>query len=293
MAASSGRSEQRSETSRQIASQFGVLAVCLLMLYALLVLAASLPPQLLDPGWQLRFMHALINNGFLALLGLALVHLAAYLDPSNPHLIRRRNTFASLALVAVLGFLLLIPLQGYAVWRVISNANSKQSTQLREVTGRIATVREAIKGSSSTNDLQQRLQSLRVTPLSAAQLAEPLPALRKSMLEMLERTEIRAADQLKGLPPQSLWQIIQGSIRAVLSSLVLMVGFAAFSTRREGSMTMLQSWQAWFQRSRGQSRHGSMGLFKRPRHSKIKAFLQRLTAKKATNSMSSPSRRKG
>jgi hypothetical protein len=277
MADSPRLSEHRSEPTRQIASQFGLLAVCLLMLYALVVLAASLPPRLLDPAWQLKFTQALINNGFLALLGLALVHLAAYVDPSNPHLIRRRNRFAALALVAVLGFLLLIPLQGYAVWRAISNANSNQSTQLREVKGRIAAVREAIKGSSSTNDLQQRLQNLRVTPLGAAQLTEPLPALRKTMLETLERTEIRAADQLKGLPPQGLWQIIQGSIRTVLSSLVLVVGFAAFSKRREGSMTVLQSWQAWFQRSRGQSRYGSTGLFKQPRPSKIKAFLQRFS----------------
>ena len=277
MADSPRLSEQRSEPTRQIASQFGLLAVCLLMLYALVVLAASLPPRLLDPAWQLRFTQALINNGFLALLGLALVHLAAYVDPSNPHLIRRRNRFAALALVAVLGFLLLIPLQGYAVWRAISTANSNQSTQLREVKGRIAAVREAIKGSSSTNDLQQRLQNLRVAPLGAAQLAQPLPALRKTMLETLERTEIRAADQLKGVPPQSLWQIIQGSIRAVLSSLVLAVGFAAFTKRREGSMTMLQSWQAAFQRSRGQSRRGSLGLFKQPRHNKIKAFLERLS----------------
>jgi len=277
MAASPRLSEQRSESTRQIASQFGLLAVCLLMLYALVVLAASLPPRLLDPAWQLKFTQALINNGFLALLGLALVHLAAYVDPSNPHLIRRRNRFAALALVAVLGFLLLIPLQGYAVWRAIGNANSNQGTQLREVKGRIAALREAIKGSSSTNDLQQRLQNLRVAPLGAAQLAQPLPALRKTMLETLERTEIRAADQLKGVPPQGLWQIIQGSIRAVLSSLVLAIGFAAFSTRREGSMTMLQSWQAWFQRSRGQSRRGSLGLFKQPRQSKIKEILERLS----------------
>jgi hypothetical protein len=58
---------------------------------------------------------------------------------------------------------------------------------------------------------------------------------------------------------------------------VLAVGFAAFAKPREGSMTMLQSWQASFQRSRGQSRRGSLGLFKQPRHSKIKAFLRKLS----------------
>ncbi|MCS5698287.1 hypothetical protein NZK32_04425 [Cyanobium sp. FGCU-52] len=282
--------DQRSETSRQIASQFGLLAICLLMLYALVVLAAILPLRLLDPGWQLRFTQALINNGFLALLGLALVHLAAYLAPSNPDLIRRRNGFATLALVPVLGFLLLIPLQGYAVWRGISNANSRQSSQLREVTGRIAAVREAVNRSSSTNDLQQRLRNLRVTPLGSAELAQPLHVLRKTMLETLERTEIRAADQLKGLPAWGLWQIIQGSIRAALSAVVLAVGFAAFS-RSRGSMTLLHSWQAWFQRGRGHSRRGWLGLPSRPSRSKTPAFLKNLTFRQARTAVSSPSRR--
>lgn len=109
MAVSTRHSDERSDRSHQMASQLGLLAVCLLMLYLLLVLAAILPLRLLDPGWQLRFTQALISNGFLALLGLALIHLTTYLDPSHPDLIRRCNSFAALALVAVLGFPLLIP----------------------------------------------------------------------------------------------------------------------------------------------------------------------------------------
>ncbi len=241
MAASPTRFDQRSDDSRQMATQLGLLAVCLLILYGLVVLAAILPPRLLDPTWQLRFINALINNGFLALLGLGLLHLAAYLDPANPYLVRRRDNFASLAMAAVLGFLLLIPLQGYAVWRGISNANSQQNTQLRQVTGRVSAVRDAINKSTSTQDLQGRLQALRVPPLSPADLAQPLPVLRKTMLETLERTEIRAGDQLRGIQPTGLWPIIQGSIRAVLSALVLVVGFAAFSGRRGSSRTLLQN----------------------------------------------------
>lgn len=270
-----------------MASQLGLLAVCLLILYVLVVLAAILPLRLLDPAWQLGFTNALINHGFLALLGLALGHLAAFVDPSNPRLIRRRNTFAALALVAVLGFLLLIPLQSYAVWRGISNTNSKQSSQLREVRDTIAAVRLAINRSSSTGELQQRLQNLRVTPLTAADLAQPLPELRKTLLQTLEQMEIRAADQLRGLPPWGLWQIIQRSIRAVLSALVLAIGFAGFSRRRGWSMSLLQSWQGWFQRRRRESRRIRMGVQGRPRHSKAFDFLQNLSLKP------SPSTRKG
>ena len=293
MAASPTRVDPRSDDSRQMASQFGLLAVCLLILYVMVVLAAILPPRLLDPAWQLRFTGALINNGFLALLGVGLLHLAAYLDPANPHLIRRRDNLAALALAAVLGFLLLIPLQGYAVWRGVSNANGQQSSQLRQVTGRISAVRDAINKSGSTADLQRRLQGLGVPPLSPADLAQPLPALRKTMLETLERTEIRAGDQLRGIQPSGLWQIIQGSIRAVLSALVLVVGFAAFSRRRDWSMTLLQSWLARFDQRRGGFGHRRTGLFRRHNRSKADAFLQSLCDEGTTTATPSPSQRKG
>lgn len=237
-----------------MASQLGTLAGCLLSLYVVVVLAAFLPPRLMDPGWQLRFTNALINNGFLALLGLALVHLAAYLNPSNPHLLRRRNDFAAMAMVAVLGFLFLIPLQGYAVWRGISTANNQQSSQLREVSGKIASLRQEINNSTDIQDLQRRLEGLRVAPMAAADLAQPLPVLRRNMLARLEQTEIRARDQLKGLQPTSLWQLIQSSIRAALSALVLVVGFAAFTRRRGWDTTLLQRWQARLNR-RNTSRH--------------------------------------
>ncbi len=293
MAASPTRVDPRSDDSRQMASQVGLLAVCLLILYGLVVLAAILPPRLLDPAWQLRFTNALINSGFLALLGLGLLHLAAYLDPANPYLVRRRDNVAALALAAVLGFLLLIPLQGYAVWRGIGNANSQQSSQLRQVTGRVSAVRDAINKSTSTQDLQRRLQALKVPPLSAADLAQPLPVLRKTMLETLERTEIRAGDQLKGIQPSGLWPIIQGSIRAVLSAVVLAVGFAAFSRRRGWSMTLLQSWLARFEPRGGASGHGRKGLFQRQHRSKADAFLQTLCDEGTTTAEPSPSQRKG
>lgn len=230
-----------------MASQLGTLAGCLLSLYVVVVLAAFLPPRLLDPGWQVRFANALINNGFLALLGLALVHLAAHLNPSNPHLLRRRNDFAAMAMIAVLGFLFLIPLQGYAVWRGISTANNQQSSQLREVSGRIASLRQEINKSTDIKELQRRLEGLRIAPMAAADLAQPMPVFRRTMLAKLEQTEIRARYQLKGLQPSSLWPLIQSSIRTALSALMLVVGFAAFTRRRRWNKTLLQSWQErWY-----------------------------------------------
>lgn len=259
MARSPAHHEQSVEATahapRLMAAQLGILAVCLLSLYVVVVLAAILPTALLDPAWQLRFTNALIVNGFLALLGLALVHLAAYLDPANPHLGRRRNDFATWALIPVLGFLLLIPLQGYAVWRGIGTAKMEQNNQLRQVTGRISALREAINTSTNTQDLQRRWQALKAPPLRPTDLTQPWPQLRNGLLESLEQMEIRAGDRLKGIQPSVLWQITQGSIGTVLSAFVLVVGFASFTKRKGRERTLLQQWQDKFQ-----SRRGSAGF---------------------------------
>ncbi len=60
---------------------------------------------------QLRVAGVLIDRGPLALLGLALLQLAAHLDPANAPIQARWQQLGRLGVVAVLGFLLLVPLQ--------------------------------------------------------------------------------------------------------------------------------------------------------------------------------------
>jgi len=45
------RSQDSSEPSRLLASQFEIAAVCLLVLYVVALLSAILPPRLTDPTW--------------------------------------------------------------------------------------------------------------------------------------------------------------------------------------------------------------------------------------------------
>jgi hypothetical protein len=251
-------SVSRSTTDSLTPPQIGFAGLCLILLYVLQVLSAFLPTSLLDPVWQLGVSNALINNGFLALLGLALVHLSAHLAPANPHLGRRRDNFANWALIAVVGFGLLIPLQGYALWRGITNVNAQQQSRLNVVTRRLSSLRGAVSSAPTTQELQRRLAALKVPPLNPADLAQPFPKLRQSLLESLETGEIRARDQFRGVPATALWQVAQASVRSVLSALVLMVGFASFSRLRGGKGTLLQQWLDRFkQRKRSFTRTGS------------------------------------
>jgi hypothetical protein len=88
------------------ATAFGLLAVFLINL-----ISGAMPLKLLDPQWQLRVILQLIANVSFPLVGFMLICLAPQIDPGLALLQRWRHRSQTLALGAVLLFLLIIPLQ--------------------------------------------------------------------------------------------------------------------------------------------------------------------------------------
>lgn len=80
----------------------------LLVLFLAILAGALFPIALLAPAWQLSFGGALINSSPVALTGLALLHLAAALAPTDRLVAGRRRLAAQLAIPAAFGFLLLL-----------------------------------------------------------------------------------------------------------------------------------------------------------------------------------------
>jgi hypothetical protein len=93
------------------------------------VFTTALPLKLLDPQRQLQFVAALINNAALALVGALLLPLAVWFDPGKHRLRARHNAFRRWTFAAALGFLLLVPLQGYAAWKFYRNVSINQEQQ--------------------------------------------------------------------------------------------------------------------------------------------------------------------
>lgn len=83
-------------------------------MFAPLVAGALWPLQLLNPLWKLRLAGSLVKSAPFALLGLALLQIAVELGPHDPRLKSRQRLCNQLAVIAALGFLLLVPLQGDA-----------------------------------------------------------------------------------------------------------------------------------------------------------------------------------
>ena len=141
----------------EFALRLWFVAFALLMVFAATVLNAALPLRLVDPRWLQGLIQALLSQGFLPLIALVLLQLAVVLNPDSNRLRRRRDRFSRLALVAALGFALLIPLQLASTWGNLNQQTSGQNQQRLQGLVVIGQLRHAI--STTTSHRHQNLAS--------------------------------------------------------------------------------------------------------------------------------------
>jgi hypothetical protein len=225
------------------------LSIALLVGFATTVVLGLIPPRLLDPTWQLRLCSLLIENAGVAGVGLGLLHLAAYLDRDNPQLQRRLQDLRHWAAAAALGFLLLIPLQGLAVARGLNNASLTQDRQLRQVDRTLEQLRQSIRSAPDVASLQRRIPASMANNVGTFALQQPLPELRAQLLDLIDTAQNRAKSSRRTPTPESLWPLIQSTLRVLVTAPVYAVAFAAMSVNVKKNESLLdQIWLSWRRR---------------------------------------------
>ena len=217
---------------RPITAQLVAIALALLAVFIATLLPQLLPPRLLDPQWQLTLCGVMAENGVLPLMALGLLFLATYLDPANIGVLAIRLVSSRLAGLAAVGFLLLIPLQIFAV--VSSNSSLKYHQQKQRQTAqvRLDAFEQAIASAGSSDELNQRLQTLKAPRLPPSEQALPLPQLRTLLSQRLLQT--RSLLQHKFSAPSRVPQatLVLQVLRGVVSNLAYALAFAEFRRRR-------------------------------------------------------------
>jgi hypothetical protein len=229
-----------------LAPALAAVALALFLLFGLGVFSQAFPLRLLAPAWQLRLSGALIERAPLALIGLVLLQLAAHLDPANRRLGARWEQLGRFGVIAVLGFLLLMPLQVVATARSIRGLQSNQRAEQVRVHRNLELLRQQINGAGSLADLQQRIQAIQAPDLivDANSLNQPLPQLKQALLASVDQSQQQLNRQLGNRSPRPLWNLLQASGRGVLSSLVLAVAFAACTpTLGDPEWSLLMAWR--------------------------------------------------
>ncbi|MFZ0409722.1 MAG: hypothetical protein WAM11_16675 [Cyanobium sp.] len=214
----------------------------MVVLFLLTILGSFLPPRLLDPNWILILSSNLIDNGVNPLLGLFLMMLASYLDPSNEAIKRRQTRFRSLACWAAIGYLLLAPLQGMAFLRGFDQASSSLTQQTQQSRQAIASLRDAVINADTLVDLQTRMLKLQAPALPPDATSVSLAALKTSLLNQLEARDNVLKQALREPLIKQLWPTLQKTLRNMAAALVLGLGFASVATAKGSSVTLLQGW---------------------------------------------------
>lgn len=224
-----------------LARRLSVFAAALFVIYGVRIVATAIPLRPLDTLWQLSVSSALISAAAIPLMGLGLLHLAAYLDPANAALEKRRNALARWAILAVLGFLLLIPVQAYASWSTVATARARLTTQQTTANRNFALVREAINAATSLEDLRARLQALESPELGIRfeDLGLPLPETQRQMLIRLNDIEEQVKARIKAPPPEAIENVATNAVRVMATSVIYALAFAIAAQRRGREVPLL------------------------------------------------------
>ncbi len=93
----------------------------------------------------------------------------------------------------------------------------------------LALLRKQIREASSLPDLQERIEAIQAPDLilDAASLSKPLPQLKQALLASADQSERQLRRRIGRGSPHLLWDLLLGSAKGVISSLVLALAFAA------------------------------------------------------------------
>jgi len=204
-------------------------ANALLVIFVLEVALPLLPPKLADPFWLLAFTGAFRTNGFLALLAVLLLHMAAALEPESPRHQIRRLLVRRYSRPVMVAFLLLLPLQVLAAWRGLEVAQSLAYRAGRVQQVRLVQFRQAVERSGTIAELQNQLAAIQAPPLSAADQSQGLPALKADLLSQIKAQETSLLKQVGPRVPTEV--LIKDSLRVLLLAPLLAMGFAVSARR--------------------------------------------------------------
>ncbi|KAF0653058.1 hypothetical protein L107_10393 [Cyanobium sp. Copco_Reservoir_LC18] len=230
--------------SEILADRLAFMAIALFVIYLISLLASIVPVSPLDTAWQLRFISACLDSGTIPLVALGLLHLAAYLNPGNPALQKRRDAVARWAVLAVIGFLLIIPLQAFAGWNSVATARANVARQLSVANGTFDLLQETITTATSLDNLQARLQAIQTPSLGIRfeDLGLPLPETKRAMLARLKEVREQVEARIQAPAPQAVEAVARDSLRVMLSSFALAIAFAMGAQRKGQAVPLLVEW---------------------------------------------------
>jgi hypothetical protein len=189
------------------------------LVYVLLFLQQALPVQLRSLGWIQGLISTLINNAPISLGGLGFLFLACVLSP-RIRTVRLLLLASRLALPAAVGFLLLLPLQGYVAFQTLLRFDANAGRQSTEAIRQLDTLRDEIGAVRRPEDLRIVLSRLQAPAVERLQ-GLPLEQARQQLLEGIDRDEAALRSRQRNERRTMLWAAGKASLTNSLLAVVL------------------------------------------------------------------------
>lgn len=161
-----------------------------------------------------------------------------------------RNSVARWAVLASIGFLLILPLQTWASWRLINEGFSSLEQGKPTVDEPLKAMEQAIREAPDAATLQSRLTILRGPAIAPADMQRPLPELKQILLTSLQQARANLLRRSKSEADPRSWVLIQDVIRFSIASVGFAAGFAAFAQRPGTKTSLLEEWTSALRRHR-------------------------------------------
>jgi len=214
------------------------LGIALVTVYATNVLSGLIPLRILDPGWQVKSVALLVNNVGFPLVGLAVFALAFDQAAQNKGIAWAWQQIKTWAPLLCLLYLLIIPIHLRAIWQARSAALAEQQVGIGKIEQDYARFKEMVLSIDSATNLRAALAQNRMGALSDADMALPLPTLRRNLLAAGQAAHDQALGAIPSINKQLIGQI-PDILRIVLTSLAVSEAFGAVAQPRQGLFSFL------------------------------------------------------
>lgn len=225
------------------------VALAFLGVFVLVVGLDAIPVRLLDPIWQLGVANSITMTGGYLLNGLALLFLASALIPDSPGLLRGIRLARRWAAIASLGFLLLVPLQLFSLWRLDAITNTAAQRQRQGFERNLVTLRRTVSSARTIQELQAGLQAQGAPPLAPADLQLPPEEIKQRVLATFTAAEtdynrrFEASRRRGSIEPA----LLRRTIRSIGLALLFGVTLAAGARLPGSRLSLLQQFRLAFE----------------------------------------------
>lgn len=206
------------------AQQVFSLSVIRLVGYGLLLMAVidfislTIPPQLMNPDWELHITGALVERIPVTLLGIALIFYGERNDraPIEQFILK---WLSWLSLILAVAFFLLIPLSISNSIRIYHSQNAKVTLQMNQRIDPMNKFKKQLKSANSPEQIKNllQIQSRRRINIPASVDTDEL---RDNLIENLTQKEDDLQSQVKKVRSDKAHKIIKNCLKWNLGSLI-------------------------------------------------------------------------